>query len=257
MIGIGGDRSLLEDDPPGLDPLDVPQPDDVSDRGQLVTLAEAHRRPLHHGRHDGSIGSEYDSLFFEAFVDLLDRIRPRPWPRSAERSPRRFGPLRAGKRRGSSTHVAPGRIQVIRSGSVPWSSSQQMASAAAVLPPPMITKPAGGLVILVSSPTGTQRTPSATSKGGGSHDGDPRRHIGRVDDTPAHHHFPNFTAHLRTERVVAQIVAHGKEANLAGTEEPVSHDFSRSSRRSLRRWIARRTPLCPPAPVDPVRAVSS
>ena len=65
------------------------------------------------------------------------------------------------------SQASRGRIQVMASGEVPCSSSQVHASIA-VLPAPMITKPSGGSATRTSSPTGTQRAPSATSKGGGS-----------------------------------------------------------------------------------------
>ena len=95
----------------------------------------------------------------------------------------------------------------------------------AVLPPPTITYPAGAFSSVASSPTGTQRAPSATSNGGRIGRRHTRRHVRRVDDVASNGHVRHLIRHPGAEAPVAQVVAHREEADPPRRQEPVTHDL--------------------------------
>src|SRR5215831_6322185 len=75
MVGRRWDRALLEDDPVGLDALDVAEPDDVLDAAKLLDLPNARRPALHHGRHDRPVGAEHRPRVFEALEYGFHSVR--------------------------------------------------------------------------------------------------------------------------------------------------------------------------------------
>ena len=197
MIGGGRDGAVLQHDLLRVDALDMAEADDVLDAAELVQLPRSTVPPfIIVGTTVRSVRNITSSASRRSYTSSTES---RHGHRLELEDDAGKGPGCPGwKNARLRIQESRGRIHVMSSGSQPRSSNQQMASNA-VLPPPTITYPAAGCASVVSSPTGTQRTPSATVERQRFRRRDARRHVGGVDDAAANGHVRHPLGHSRTE----------------------------------------------------------